>query len=97
MQGCGRLRRALAAVGRLALTNYVAQAVLSGMAATARNRSRLSRPRNRPVDASYRDAAQRGVAWMVEQVLRGCGADFELGRTTIEKIRSWSPDSHFGN
>jgi hypothetical protein len=68
----------------------VAQAVLSGMADAARKRSRQPRAGKPSLEASRRVAAQRGVAWMAEQVLRGVDADFELGQATIEKIRGWS-------
>ncbi|MBW2398306.1 MAG: hypothetical protein JRG80_03425 [Deltaproteobacteria bacterium] len=73
----------------------VAQAVLSGMADAAHNPSRRLRPGSRSLQASQRAAAQRGVDWMAEQVLRGADADYQLGRTTIEKIRSWSLECPF--
>jgi len=71
----------------------LAQAVLSGMADTARNSSsRPRRGRRAVVDPSHRDAARRGVNAMAAQVLREVESDFALGRATIEKIRSWSLD-----
>jgi hypothetical protein len=73
----------------------VAQAVLSGMADAARNPSRHPRAAKPSVEASRRAAAQRGVTWMAEQVLRGVGADYELGQATIEKIRGWSLEQPF--
>ena len=68
----------------------VAQAVLSGMGDAARDPSRTPRAERRPVEASRRAAAQRGVVWMAEQALLGVDSDYKLGRATIEKIRSWS-------
>ncbi len=75
----------------------VAQAVLSGMAGTARNSSRQQRAASRSVVASQRAAAQRGVDWMAEQVFRGANADYKLSRSTIEKIRSWSLERSLPN
>ena len=75
----------------------VAQAVLSGMAGAARNSSRQQRAASRSVVASQRAAAQRGVDWMAEQVLRGADADYKLSRSTIEKIRSWSLERSLPN
>lgn len=68
----------------------LAQAVLSGMGDTARYSTRRPRSGRRSAEVSQRDAAQRGVAWMAEQVLRGVASDYKLGRATIEKIHSWS-------
>jgi hypothetical protein len=68
----------------------LAQAVLSEMGDTARYSTRRPRSGARSAAISQRDAAQRGVAWMAEQVLQGVGGDYRLGGATTEKIRSWS-------
>jgi hypothetical protein len=75
----------------------VAQAVLTGMAGVARNSSWQKRAGNRSVVASQRAAAQRGVDWMAEQVLRGADADYKLSQSTIEKIHSWSLEGSVPN
>jgi hypothetical protein len=73
----------------------VAHAVLSGMSNAARQASGRSRGRRHAAEASRRVTAQRGVAWMADQVLQNAGGDFRLGMVTLEKVRRWSLEAPF--